>query len=167
MSERPYKITVEGEGTKIEREINQNQLLQVLAVILGGGGVTAQMPIAAGVEVEDGGVSHTAPHPGAVRNRTADQTVGEFLSRCNAGSNAERIAGIALYLEEHLGEASITKDALPTWFRKAGLPIPKNFPRDIAQAVKRNLIAEEHDQDGQYFVTGTGKQHLRSRNGAA
>lgn len=165
MPELPYQVTIEGEGTRIERRIDQHQLLRVLSVVLGtgGGGVAESGALggASGPSPSAGSASATAV---SARGRQGDQTIGEFLSGCNAGSNAERIAGIAMYLQEYLGDESVSKDALPTWFRKAGLPIPKNLPRDLAAAVKKNLIAEEHDQDGLYYVTGTGKHHLRGRD---
>lgn len=167
MSELPYRVTVEGEGTRIEREIGQEQLLRVLAVILGGAGAPLHHPVGGGVAAEAGSAGTSTPAASPARSRPTDLTVGEFLNGCNAAGNAERIAGIAMYLEEQLGEGSVSKDVLPTWFRKAGYAIPKNLSRDISTAVKKNLIAEEHDQAGQYFVTVTGKQHLRSRSGEA
>lgn len=86
----------------------------------------------------------------------------EFLDEVAPENNFQRIAAIALYRRDYLGEDLVTRDELPRWFQKAGRPAPKNISRDIRWALKRGLVAEDPQQDDHYYVTKKGVDRLRS-----
>lgn len=146
MSEKPFKVLVQGPGMSIEREIGEGVLPRLLSLLIGD---AAQEAASSGA-------------PGAVQ-REGGTSVGEFLSDLNISSNPERIAGIALFAREVLGRDRIQRDELPEWFQRAGQPAPKNLLRDLKTAVAQRLIAEDHTRAGEYLVTDTGTKTLRGQ----
>jgi hypothetical protein len=145
MSEKVFKVKVQGPGISIEREVAEMALARLLPLLL----------------LPD---SPMTPEdlPSSSDQRTASNiTIGEFLSDLNIRSNPERIAGIALFLREALDRETVARDELPAWFQRAGQPAPKNLIRDVKAAVAQRLIAEDHARGGEYLVTETGVRTLR------
>jgi hypothetical protein len=149
MSEKPFKITVEGPGISIAREVAESVLPRLMALLV--------IPDSAGV---------AEPHIGRQGGSVSATSIGEFLSELNIRSNPERIAGVALFLRETMGRDTVSKDDLPTWFQRAGQPAPKNIHRDIKDAVAQRLIAEDHAHAGEFLVTDTGVRVLRGAGDA-
>lgn len=89
-------------------------------------------------------------------------SLAEYLDDANPGNNFERIAAVALYHREVLGQARVPRDDIPKWFQRAGRAVPKNLSRDIRYALKRGLIAEDHAEADKYYVTRKGEELLRS-----
>ncbi|MDP9200534.1 MAG: hypothetical protein M3P26_01195 [Gemmatimonadota bacterium] len=102
-------------------------------------------------------------------NGTADDsvTIGEFISDLNVKNNAERIAAIALFMDEQQDQRLVPKEDFPSWFQRSGEAPPKNLIRDLQTAVARRLVSEDHSKAGYYFVTKTGTDLLRGTGGRA
>jgi hypothetical protein len=159
LSEATYKVHLQGPGIEVQREVDEGKVLQIMAIVL--------TSVTSSPESDHG--SPTAQHsernsPGT--SRRADQpdvSIGEFLAELNISSNLERIAGIALYAKEKLDRSRITKDEALIWFQKAGEPAPKNIHRDFRKAIEQKIIAEDHNEAGQYYLTATGTNRLRRK----
>lgn len=159
MSENTFKVSIKGPGMDVEKDVSEDKALQVLSVAF-----------SASPQAPDAHVPRTEPEKSTptdtkrdVQPKQSALAIGEFMSELKIDNNPERIAAIALYLKEQLDQQFITRDELPGWFQKAGEAAPKNITRDVAAAVKQRVIAEDHNNSGQYYVTGTGEKKLKSQ----
>lgn len=146
MSDKPFKVSVQGPGISIEREVGEGVLPRLLSILL-----TDALP-------EAGAFTAAA----TVRH-DQNTSIGEFLSDLKISSNPERIAGVALFAREVLGRERILREEIPEWFQRAGQPAPKNLFRDLKNAVAQRLISEDHARAGEYLVTETGVKALRGQ----
>lgn len=154
MSDQIFKVTVKGPGTEISRDVEEKQALEILSIALGTKqefSTESESPSEAAEENVEGN-----------KNTTSDLSVGEFIADLNIQSNDDRIAAIALFLEEHHDQPHFTKDELSTWFQRVGEKSPSNVPRDLNKAVKNRMIAQDTDDPDYYYVTNTGKEKLRN-----
>lgn len=157
MTDGDYKITIEGPETKVSRAVDEEVANSILTQLLGGGspftstgqGTSTKNTREGNKESESSQTPNSVP-------------VNEFMAGLNIDNNVDRIAAVALYLRDQLGQRSMNKDEIANWFQKSGQAAPKNLPRDIQSAVKKNLIAEDNNEGGQYFVTNTGENALRN-----
>lgn len=159
MSENMFKITIEGPGMNVNKELPESKVLQVLAIAFPS--TSSQPPSADAMQTPDGASQGTNPSQSA-KLKQAEMAISEFLADLKIGNNAEKIAAVVLYLKEQRDQPLTSRDELPNWFQKAGEAIPKNITRDLATAVKQRLVAEDHTSAGHYYVTGTGEKALRS-----
>lgn len=142
-----YRLSITGPDFQFERELDEITVARVITAVLLPAEKT---PVAARALLDDNAPSPPRPKV----------SVGEFVRRTGASSNAERVAVIGLYLRDYLGQPGFRREELPGWFQKAGLPTPKNMWRDVAKAVKQQLIAEDHSAEGSYYLTLTGEEQL-------
>ena len=159
MAGEPYKITIEGPGISVTREVEEKTAFSILSIALGnksGSGLTEQE---ASISETNTGDEKSTP---SSETTTNDVSIGEFMADLKIGNNVERIAAVALYLKDVQGSNRMKKDEVTDWFQKAGLVAPKNLPRDIQSAVKKRLIAEDNNDSERYFVTQTGERTLRA-----
>src|SRR5690348_1079501 len=133
-----FTIAVKGPGIDVSKKVDGQKALQALQLLWGDGGTASFR--AAGSAMPHDTVSN---HSGL--------SVGEFLATLRANSNAEKISGIALYLQEHHRQARLKKEEIAEWFTNAGEPPPKNPTRDLQSAISRRLIAEDHARRGEYY----------------
>lgn len=153
MSENIYSVKIDGPGMEFSREVNESQVLQILAVSLG-------QDLSSEMRQTSDAAPQMADESIVTKRKSPSVTVGEFISTLEVSNNPERIAAIVLFLQEHHNKQLVSKDVLPEWFQRAGATVPANLSRDLGKAVKRNLIAEDHQKSYHYFVTNTGKQYL-------
>lgn len=145
----PYSVKLSGPGLELTKAVDQHVALRVLEVVMGDVNTVPTRP---------GGLQ---PGREDIRPET---TIGEFLAGLTLRNNQDRIAGIALYLRDHLGEIRVPRDDFPIWFQRAGEPAPKNPIRDLNRTVAKKLIAEDHERPGEFFITSTGEKRV---NGGA
>lgn len=159
LSEATYTVHLKGPGIEVQREVDEGKVLQIMAIVLNSVTSSPELdrgtPTARIAERKSSGSSDQAEQP--------DVSIGEFLAELSISSNLERIAGIALYAKEKLGRSRITKDDALTWFQKAGEPAPKNIHRDFRKAIEQKILAEDHTESGQYYLTATGLNRLRGK----
>lgn len=147
-----YTVTISGPGLEMAKDVNQAVAFKVVGVLMGVA-PAGQMDGQTERELE-------AEDPGADIDHDEELTIGEFLAKLKVSNNAERIAGIALYMNEVRGERLVAKESIPGLFQRAGEAPPKNVSRDLKAAVSKKLISEDHAKNGHYFVTTTGKNLL-------
>lgn len=151
LDQKSYQLTIEGDNFSFQREINDQQLINVMSEALGQS-----------TPSQRGGHTPVGASPAKSRHNGAGQvSVGEFLEELSIKNNSERIAGILFYLKEHEGLETVNRAQIPGWFQKAGQPPPKNFPRDLNKAVSTSIISEDLGKAGHYYVTTKGKKLLR------
>lgn len=157
--ERTFTVTIRGDSEDdkmtFESRVDGVTMSRVMQVIYAGQNGGSEV---LNSDVETDTLSRT---PVSVGGRP-DLSFAEFLDEVQPGNNFQRIAAIALYRRDYLGEDSVSRDELPKWFQKAGRPAPKNIARDIRWALKRGLVAEDPEQDDLYYVTKKGVDELRS-----
>ena len=147
-SENTFKVTIEGPGLSITREVDANALTRVLQVILGSNGN--------GGALEDRSVeAHGLPS-------SPDVSLREFLTNCSAKRHPDKIVAIGHYIEAHEGQAGFSKDDIKARFRSAGEAPPGNFPRDFALALKNGWIAKDTKNSGQLYVTRSGQEAIQN-----
>lgn len=154
-----YELSLKGEGITVERTVQKDVALQILAAILGTGG----MPTA----VAGGLARTTAVRPVA----EADMVIGggrpeslrEFLDNADAKRNVEKILAIAKYLELSNPETAITPDVIKAQFRKASEKVPGNYARDFRWAVSNGWLAPIDGAPGEYYITKTGTMAVEEK----
>ncbi|MDP8930705.1 MAG: hypothetical protein M3O70_19590 [Actinomycetota bacterium] len=155
MADDSYKVSVEGGGIQVDREVSQDVALGIINYIMGG-----ELP--AGVSGDAGGDDDGAG-TGAVkrdqRRDTGDRpglSVGEFLSAHEANRNVDKIVAMAAYLDRHRGHETVTDEQLKQQFQAARQTAPANWSRDLGLAVQGGWIAEVPGEKDTYYVTETG-----------
>lgn len=87
------------------------------------------------------------------------QTPREAIFASGASTNAEKITALVGYLSARDGAAASVKE-VQELFRKAGEPLPKNFSRDINDAVRLAYIYDE--TRGRFALSDSGRAVLNS-----
>ncbi|WP_145013792.1 hypothetical protein [Mycobacterium marseillense] len=160
-----FTVAVTGNGVELTRTVDQATALNVIATVLGGAATATS------------GTYFTSFTPTASRITTPplrpsgsnsdridpDTTVGEYIDDCGAQPFPAKITAIGNFLELKLGQASFTKEEIKSQFRPAGEAQPANFHRDFNSAIAQRWIAEVPNENGQYFVTKTGKAAIAAK----
>lgn len=142
-----FELTINGPDLSFHREIDEEGLGRVMAALL--------------LKNEHTGFVTPGAAPPTEQVATRPKvSIGEFMRESGTRSNAERIAAIALYLRDFVGQETFRREDLAPWFKKAGFPVPKNVWRDVTKAVKQRMIAEDHSDKGAFYLTQTGEEHL-------
>lgn len=153
-----FTVEIDGPGMSVTRQTDGATVAGVVRLLFAGENGSGLESVL--VDKATAGNGEVTAH-----NAPAEEpqiSIGEFLDQVGATNNFQRIAAIALYHREYLGERFVEQQDLPTWFERAGRSAPKNLSRDVREATKRRLIAERTEEEGQLFVTGTGEEQLRS-----
>lgn len=160
MPDKEFKLEIKGPGVNISQDLDGKQVLRVLSIAFGDG----SEPEINNQNLAQGGSSGGKEGAGSSETEatSANVSIGEFMADLQISSNIDRIAAVALYLREQLNKPQITKDDVPDWFKRAGEAAPKNLARDLSNAVRRKLIAEDPNNPGHYYVTATGEKNLRN-----
>jgi ABC-type sugar transport system substrate-binding protein len=150
-SEPAYKLSLEGNGITVAREVPESVARAIIALVMGGNplsGGSAAPPIV-------GVVANSALSGGV-----AAQSVREYLDETDAKRNPDKIVAIAGYLKSQ-GTTSFSRDDVKQQFPKAGESIPGNYARDFALAVSTGWIAE-HANTGTFYVTTKGEKAIEN-----
>jgi hypothetical protein len=147
-----FALTLLGDGISIEKKVNKQVAMAVVAAVLSGGAATAPVER---VQADDGPSAKPALSP------------REFLAECRASTNAEQITALGHYICEYEAKDNFSKDDIKEGFRRAHEAIPKNLPRDVSTAIKSGLVHEAPGKAGRYYVTNTGMQLVASKFGRA
>lgn len=153
-----FTVEIEGPGMSVVRQTDGATVAGVVRLLFAGENGNGLESMLVDKATADNGRAAGEGPPA----EEPQISIGEFLDQVGASNNFQRIAAIALYHREHLGEQFVAQRDLPGWFERAGRSAPKNLSRDVREAIKRRLIAERTEEDGQLFVTGTGEEQLRS-----
>jgi hypothetical protein len=83
----------------------------------------------------------------------------ELIQEKNPATNAQRIALFAYHREKVEGEARFSRADLRSYFRKAKEPLPANYDRDFAAAVREGWI---HEDGAESYLTSKGLEAVEA-----
>src|SRR5437016_8254406 len=138
-----FALTLVGDGISIEKKVDRQTAMAVVAAVLTGGAAVAAVER---MEPDDRPRAKLALSP------------REFLNESRASTNAEQITALGHYICHHEGKENFSNGDLRDAFRRAHEVIPKNIPRDVGSAIKAGCIHEAPGKSGRYYVTNTGMQ---------
>lgn len=108
------------------------------------------------------------PGPAAEDTPAADswrQGLRAYYDDKRPATNPERIAVLGRFVEVAEGRTSFNKEELRRRFLSAEVPLPRNFSRDFATAVRRGYLVAL--SDGYSYQVGSGVRRLIDRDGPA
>jgi len=145
-----YKLTLEGGGLKVNREVDEAVALQVLAAVMGGGGISPT--------VLSGGTR--SAQPSQSRTQTGSLlSLREHMDEFEPKRNPDKILAIAAYLTDTREMETFTPDEVKREFKNASEPVPANYSRDWNWTVANGWIAKS-DEPGEFYVTLKGRDAL-------
>lgn len=155
-TEKPneYQLSLTGAGVTIQRDIPEDVALNIVALVMGGR-VSGGRPDVRGVSR----VAAPVPSSGA--------TAGEFLTDTGAKRNPDKIAALAVYMTDELGQETFSRDDIRRMFQQAGDPIPGNFTRDFTWAIRNRWIGSVIGSSSEYRVTNKGREAVDQKFSAA
>lgn len=95
-------------------------------------------------------------------SRNDNKSPREALSEFKATTNMQKILVLARYHLDRTGNISFRPLEIKAYFRKAGEPEPRNYGRDVKDAIGLNYIYEALDGNGDYVITDYGNELLKS-----
>ncbi|MDQ3572065.1 MAG: hypothetical protein M3383_04310 [Actinomycetota bacterium] len=147
-----YELRLKGGGITVEREIDEEAALQILATVMGGGeALTAARTT--------GKQSATTAARGPSRGRS----LREYLDEVEPKRNVDKILAIASYLKVERDSETFDSNEVKKQFRSASEPVPGNYSRDFSWAVAAGWIAPAEDVPGDYYVTKKGDQAVAAK----
>lgn len=162
-----FKLTLEGEGLSLDREIDSITALAVMNIVMGRKESSAPAslveqgapPTAIPSVVEGAGPPKAETHQYDMQDKPI--SLREFVIRLQPKTNAQRILSIAQFLSEHQGLSRFKRDDIKPKFPSIGEPLPKNYSRDFQTALDKGWIAEDHGEKGSFYVTRTGETQIQ------
>lgn len=143
--EKLYSLRLSGAGINIEQEVNQQVALQVVQVLMGGGVKAVSDP------------SPTEPLIDGV-----SLSLREYLDKISASKKPDQITTIAHYICDYEKQEDFSREDVRSRFLTAREPLPKNFGRDFAVALRNGWVAEVHGKKSRFYVTAKGLQAINS-----
>jgi hypothetical protein len=153
-TQKTFSLRLAGEGVSIEREIDQRAAFQVMQIVMGGG-IAADTNSSSAINFSSTVAKEDAPP----REREA-LSLREYLDRIGASKKPEQIATIAHYICDYEMQADFSREDVRSRFLSAREPLPGNFGRDFAVAVKNGWVAEVHGKKNRFYVTAKGIQAI-------
>lgn len=147
-----FIVALSGVGIDIKRAITPEKAAVIMNVIMGVESIVGE---------NDLGASRPTRAAGAAKT-----SLREFLDDVKAMKKPDQVVAIGHYIGMYEGHATFTRDNIKARFAAAREPMPSNFPRDFATAIKAGMIAEDHKQAGHYYVTKTGIHAVERRFGS-
>jgi predicted transcriptional regulator len=132
------KIHIEGEGLSFDGETTITKAAQVIAFIK--------------AEAQSGVSVRPSFLPTIINTSTPPR---QLILESGAKTNPQKIAVLGKYLlarDQHSFSAKEIQELL----KKTGESLPRNFGRDLREAVRSGFIFEDQDMQGQYVLTEMG-----------
>jgi hypothetical protein len=145
-----YVLTLKGEGMSVERQIDEDTALDVLSLVMGGGG----SPVARDA---------TTMRAPATTRRNGQLSLREYLDEVKATRNPDKILAIAKYATGATGKNTVTRDDVRARFKDAAEKVPGNYGRDFRWVVKNGWLAADADDKKEFYVTDTGNEALAQK----
>lgn len=147
------KITVQGENLSFSCETTVVKAAQVIAFL--GSESTDEIMDKNPVLVEPSSLLST--------NRAAhNKSPRESIIESGAKTNPQKIATLANYLLQLFNNESFTTAEIRQLFDRAGEPTPKNFSRDLKEAVRLGFIYESAEETGKYLLSDKGRDSVNA-----
>jgi hypothetical protein len=127
--EDEVKITIEGAGLSLTKHTTLQKAGQIISFL---GYNTHSSPTPSDASVGSGVGAPLLPATKRMQPR-------DFITSSNAKTYPQKIAALAVYLQEQSGQSSFTPQELKVLFKKMG-DEPKNFTRDLKSALELQYI---------------------------
>jgi hypothetical protein len=148
-SPKTFSLVLSGEGINIKQQVEQRVALQIVQVVMGGG-----------MAPSESASSVAKPNGGGSQNPSL--SLREYLDKIGATKKPDQITTIAHYVSEYEGLADFGRDDIRSRFLTAREPLPGNFGRDFAVAMKNGWVAEVHGKKNRFYVTAKGLQAINN-----
>jgi hypothetical protein len=145
-----YELTLKGQGVEVDRKVDEEVALQILATVMGGGQVTGARP-------------PVRQRPVQSRADGRGQALREYLDEVQPKRNVDKILAVASYLKVERGAETFGADDIKKQFRSASEPVPGNYSRDFRWAVAAGWVAPVSDEPGEFYVTKKGDEAVEAR----
>lgn len=156
-----YKISISGDGVKIEKEISADTARLVVNIVMGGQASDAPAGSVSGASIGVG--ANASPKPQSTTHAGTKLSLREFFNECEASTNQEKITAIAAHMKIYGGKVQFLREEVLTGFRQAGEVAPKNYHRDFSKAVASGWIAEDTGNAGSFYITHTGEKVVQGK----
>ncbi len=152
-----YKITIEGPGVEITREVSEEIWQKAIVLTL------------TGASTIDNSASQRAQETGDTRVECAKEaidmpkiSIGEFISEHNATRYPDKIVAIGCYIYEYRGKERFTGDDIKSLFVEAAEKVSRNIARDIRWTLSNNWIAMDPNTKS-FYVTQKGFSAVKDK----
>ncbi len=148
------RIEITGPGLSVTRSLPMQRLPALLDYLLR--------------QEQEPSSAPPTPGPAAEDTPAADswrQGLRAYYDDKRPATNPERIAVLGRFVEVAEGRTSFSKEELRHRFLSAEVPLPRNFSRDFATAVRRGYLVAL--SDGYSYLVGSGVRRLIDRDGPA
>jgi hypothetical protein len=150
-SDEIFDLKLVGAGISIDKKVPRRVAMVIVNAVLAA----------------DGPQQAFAPPAEVAATPSVDMSPREFLTDSAATTNAEQITAFGYFLCHHRSQETFSSADIRDSFIKAHEAVPKNLSRDMASTVKAGWIHESPGSAGQYYVTNTGMQRVKSKFGRA
>lgn len=145
-----FSLQLSGDGINVKQEVDQRTALQIVQIVMGGQAF-ALAPTSAASTDED-----------ASSTTNISLSLREYLDQTGASKKPDQITAIAHYVCEYEKQEDFSRDDIRTRFLTAREPLPGNFGRDFAVALKNGWLAEVHGKKNRLYVTAKGIQAINN-----
>jgi len=145
-----FRFSLHGPGVAIDKEVDQSVALALMQVALGASRQNAIISSSSGASASSVGAR-------------PQLSLREFVDGVRAKSNPEKMTAFGIYVREHLGRESFSRDEIKGLFRSAGEALPANFPRDFKSAIQSGWIAPDQGAVDLYYVTRRGDEMIKQQ----
>lgn len=143
---KQYKLSLTGDGIRIDKEIPEFLASQIISLVMGGYPTETSVIAARKLPSIGGRLS-----------------LREFMDEAGARRNAEKIVAIGTYLMQNLNQESFTKKEVKLQFKNAAEPVPGNYARDFDWAVSNGWLAPSVGSHRDYYVTKKGLEAIANK----
>lgn len=150
------RIEITGPGLSVTRSLPMQRLPALLDYLLRQEREPASPPPTPGA----GPAAEDTPAADSWR-----QGLRAYYDDKRPATNPERIAVLGRFVEVAEGRTSFNKEELRRRFLSAEVPLPRNFSRDFATAIRRGYLVAL--SDGYSYQVGSGVRRLIDRDGPA
>jgi hypothetical protein len=116
-----------------------------------------------------GGGAPSVTNPSSVGSKGAPRSADgvslslrEYLDKIGASKKPDQITTIAHYLCDYERQDDFSRDDIRSRFLTAREPLPANFGRDFAVALRNGWVAEVHGKKNRFYVTAKGTQAINN-----
>lgn len=152
-----YKVTVEGPGMNLEREVTPEVGDQVAVMLLKAGIVKDSDPRTAAVAPV---VEEAAPQTPVADKQSL--SIREYLLNHEPKRMIDKIVAMGAYLTEYRGKKYFSSNDILALFEEAAEKPPGNFARDLKWSRSAGWIAPRQNVKGEYFVTHLGMEAVKA-----
>ncbi len=157
-----YKISIEGFGLSLEREVPQDIGEKVVVLLLTGQSteVTSRQDNKnSNSEASNPFQEESKANP----SQDSNISVREYLDNNNAKRVPDKVTTIGDYLRIHSNQADFDRSDLVTQLENAAERVPRNLARDIKWAMKAGWIAPRNGMQDRYYVTNSGQNAVSEK----